>query len=324
MKKHLLLSLFSLSFVFSQAHPSMTFSTFKFYYHKNIQKFSPVSKCTLVVQEVNYNKRQLKKFNKKGTLDQNIKALKIQNDLLLSTVKEHWKYNENIISSSTFTDEKEYKKNEKYIYIEVKSTRDTKKVRNSTYTFSYTLVSIRGKKWFNTYSNSGGSLTNLEFVSALHYLQKGFKASDKGVEGKLFPAHVCENASQLKNKTLLIPAGYSTLSIDKIKENYTNKIELVSIDEINKQVLAKSDLYAYYIPQHQNGSCGSGFHHVIYSCANQDPIALIKANTFKVGTHGGNAPLIFELVDLPVSSIPLTKVLRSETIEELNTIVNED
>ena len=70
------------------------------------------------------------------------------------------------------------------------------------YTFAYTLGSVRGKKWFNTYSNSGGNLTNLEFVSALHYLQKGFNASDKGVEGKLFPAHVCENAGQLnKNAT---------------------------------------------------------------------------------------------------------------------------
>ncbi len=96
---------------------------------------------------------------------------------------------------------------------------------------------------------------------------------------------------------------------------------MVSLAEINEQVLAKSDEFAYYIPQHQNGSCGAGFHHVVYSCSTQDPIALIKSKNFKVGEYGGNAPVIFELVDF-AGPVYLTKVLRSKTVEELNRLVN--
>ena len=190
-----------------------------------------------------------------------------------------------------------------------------------THSFSYSLLRVKGnKKFLNVYANSGGNFSNLELISALKYLQKGFKSSDGQNNGKLFPDYINKNSAQLKEKTLLIPSGSTKLTVEKIKEKYNFDVKIVSLSEISNKIASKSKEYAYYLPQHQAGSCGKGFNHLIYSCENQEPIALIPANKFKFGLHGGNAPLYFEIV--PVSGdVSLSKVLRGKTFVKLSDLL---
>ena len=325
MKKILAFSI-CLGFLLTEAQISTSISTFKFYNHKNIQKLSPLSEKTLVVKNYSYSKSKLKKFKKKGVLDEKIKNLKSENEKLLKLVKDNWKYNKNIVSSSTFAEEDEYKKSDKYIYLETKSLTETKKTKTAgggeiSYSFSYTILRIKGnKKFLNAYSNSGGNFSDLELVSALKYLQKGFVASDKETTGKLFPDYINKNVATLKNKTLLIPSSATKLTVEKIKEKYGFDVKIVNFSEIAEKIASKSSEFAYYLPQHQAGTCGKGFNHLIYSCENQEPIVLIQANKFKFGQFAGNAPAVFEII--PVSgNIPLSKILRKKTFEKLNKLV---
>lgn len=325
MKNIFRITLLSLLSIFAEAQISTTISTFKFYNHKNIQKLGDLSEKTLVVKEYEYSKSKLKKFKKKGILEKKLQDLNTQNNNLLKIVKENWKYNTNIVSSSTFTDEDEYKKSDKYIYLETINLTETKKQKvgmvEVTHSFSYSLLRVKGnKKFLNVYANSGGNFSNLELISALKYLQKGFKSSDSQNKGKLFPDYINKNSVQLKEKTLLIPSGSTKLTVEKIQEKYNFDVKIVSLSEISNKIASKSKEYAYYLPQHQSGSCGKGFNHLIYSCENQEPIVLIPANTFKFGIHGGNSPLYFEIV--PVSGdVPLSKVLRGKTFVKLSDLL---
>jgi hypothetical protein len=327
MKNILRITFLSLVSFFAEAQISTTISSFKYYNHKNIQKLGALSEKTLVVKEYEYSKSKLKKFKKKGILEKKLEALKTQNSKLLQIVKENWKYNKNIVSSSNFTEEDEYKKSDKHIYIETINLTETRKQKvgmvEVSHSFSYSLLRIKGnKKFLNCYSNSGGNFSDLELISALKYLQKGFKSSDSETTGKLFPDYINKNAVQLKAKTLLIPSGATKLTDEKIKEKYGFDVKIVSLSEIASKIESKSQKHAYYLPQHQAGSCGKGFNHLIYSCENQEPLVLIPANKVKFGMHGGNAPLFFEIV--PVSGdVPLSKVLRGKTVEKLSDLISE-
>ena len=325
MKNILGITFLTLVSFFAEAQISTTISSFKFYNHKNIQKLGDLSEKTLVVKEYGYSKSKLKKFKKKGILEKKLEALNTQNTKLLQMVKENWKYNKNIVSSSTFSEEDDYKKSDKHIYLETINLTESRKQKvgmvEVTHSFSYTLLRIKGnKKFLNCYSNSGGNFSELELISALKYLQKGFKSSDSETTGKLFPNYINKNATQLKSKTLLIPSGATKLTVEKIKEKYGFDVKIVSLSEIASKIESKYQKHAYYLPQHQAGSCGKGFNHLIYSCENQEPLVLIPANKFKFGMHGGNAPLFFEIV--PVSGdVPLSKVLRGKTVEKLSNIL---
>ena len=114
---------FFVTFLIAQcyAQVSMNFSTYEFYYNKNIVKAAPLEKRTLVVKEYEYTKKQIKKMQKKGTYDKSMKNLKVQNDALLKLVKDNWNFNTKIVSSSTFSSEEAYKESDKYLWLEAVS-----------------------------------------------------------------------------------------------------------------------------------------------------------------------------------------------------------
>ena len=330
MKKKLGISLLCLLCFFTEAQVQVhtPFTNYKFYAQKNIKKHGAISKKTLVVEGYTYPKSKLKRFKKRGVLDQKIKSLKAQNDKLLKLVKDNWVYNVNIISNSTFAEKEEYTKSDQYIYLSIKSITEKRKNKTAggaeiTYSFSYSFIRVKGnKKMLNSYANSGGNFSDLELATGLKYLQKCFEASEKKTETKLFPSYINQNANSLKNKTLLIPFNCTKLTIDKIQEKYSFNVKLASLSEIANKIDTKSSEYAYYLPQHQIGTCGKGFNHLIYSCYNQEPIVLIEANKFQFGKFGGNAPVVFEII--PVSgNIPLSKILRKKTFEKINRLVKE-
>ena len=313
-------------FVKSQVQVYTPFTNYKFYAHKNIEKVGSIRKKTLVVEGYKYSKSKLKRFKKKGVLDEKTKALKVQNDKLLKIVKENWTYNSKIVSSSSFTKKDEYTKSDKHIYLSIRSITDKRKSTSAggvetTYSFSYSFMRVKGsRKMLGSYANSGGNFNHLELVTALKYVQKCFDASEKQTQVEFFPRYINQNAISLKNMTLLIPFNCTKLTIEKIREKYSFDVKFASFSEIADKIASKSSEFAYYLPQHQAGTCGKGFNHLIYSCENQEPIVLIEANKFKFGQFGGNASPFYEII--PVSrNIPLSKILRKKTFEKLNKLV---
>lgn len=281
MKNILKISVLCLLPLFTQAQ---TFTLYNFYFYKNIQKIGPLSEKTLVVKEYEYKKKELNKFNKKGVLDKKMKALKAKNDKLLKIVKENWKYNKNIVLSSTFSEDVEYQKSDKFIYLDVKKIRESKKHNvgeDDEYTESHNteLLRIKGKrKLLNIHSKWKYKFNDLELSSALKYLQKGFEASDKQIKGEFFPNYINKNASKIKNKILLIPNNNTILSSEQIQELYGFNVKKVSHAEILNKIASKSTKHVYYLPQYIAGSFGNRFNHLIYSCENQEPIAIIEGN----------------------------------------------
>jgi hypothetical protein len=308
----------------SYSQVSMSFSTYNFYYYKNIQERAPLEKKILVVKEFQFTKGQIKSFKKEGTYDEAMKSLRIRNERLIQLIKKCWTFNTEIVSSANFETEKEYRENNKYIWIEVREDMTTgKTVRDIHYTLNYSLTTLRGNhNWYNSFSHFNGISNELEFVCGLIFIQKGLNAAQNGIKGKYFSEHVNKGGTQLKNKTLLIPQECTELSLEQITEKYSCNAKIVPFSEVMEKVDSKNSNYVFYLPQYEGGGTSGGYHHVIYSCENLEPLVLLKAKTVKAGTFGGNSSVSTEIFGgSPGGTVYITRILKKGAIEDINSIV---
>lgn len=312
--------LFVILFLFSSiafCQISANFSTYTFYKDKNIQEIGDLSKKTIVIELYDYSKGEIKKFKKKGTYDKAMKDLAASNEKFVSIIKENLDVS-NKIKTNKDVSEDIYTKSEDYIAIRIRNLTEQRQKRNTTYRFSYSALELKcGKKYLVMYSNTGSSFSDLELTTALNYMKECLSAAKEGVEGKEFQPYVLKRTPELKTKTLLIPSGATKMTEEEIKEVYPYPFQLVSSAEIKEKVDAKNAEFAYYWPQHENASCGKGFHHIIYSCEDQSLLAILEADSFKFGNHGGNSATFFEIFDAGTGNVYLSKVLRKKDLEEI-------
>lgn len=325
-------AIFSTFFLFlitnlSYAQFSMRVAGTEFYRLGNIQKVGNLSEKILVVKLYEYDKKRIKKLHKKGEYESAMKKLDESNEFLVNTVKTHWKLG-NTIKTSKEVRANQYKDNENYLVLDIVNRSDAQMKRNVRHIFDYSMIHVTcGGKYLTYYSNTGGNFIDFEIKAAIEFFNTVFQASSKDIQWKSFPAFVNQNAGELKNMTLLIPSDITKLKQDQIRSLYPYKFKMVSLKEMSEKLENQDDAYAFYWPQHQDGSCGTGFHHGIYACKDARLLELIREKKVRIGTYGGNAPLVYEIfysTSPGFYTVPLSKFLRKGTLEALTESVGSN
>lgn len=244
----------------------------------------------------------IKKYKKKGTYESIQKLYDQRNEKVLSYFKKHWKLNQEIVSKT----EKELKslkkeKSSDYAYVKLKHMTDVKRVKSKggipirkiggkgipgTYRYSYYLFTMKltdKSTTIGTVTSRGPVLNDIEYLFAINTLQYFIKFVSEGNKRKKLEDEINKNAPILKEKILLLPTYLTKVSVDKLKELYPYKVEIVDESKVIEQINNKNSGYAYVYVNHRFASCGTRFNHFVVDCGDNKPLLFDKRNSVSLG-----------------------------------------
>lgn len=153
------------------------------------------------------------------------------------------------------------------------------------YSYYYFMLKLTdSNKSFGAITTRASIVKDIDYLTAINSLQYFVQFSAEGNKKGDLEEGINNNASALKDKTLLISDYLTQLTESEIKDNYPYKIKIAKDEEIIKMIQEKNPDYAYVYINHKTGSCGTRFNHMILDCANNAPLLLDKRNTLSLGT----------------------------------------
>ena len=111
-----------------------------------------------------------------------------------------------------------------------------------------------------------------EVIIKLSVLKGLVQQSQNGLVNKDYFKRNNEKSGQLKNKTLLIPAGATSLNFDEIQSIYGYKFSIASPRDIVEKILERDERYAFLLLTPSPTSVGDVALVTIFSCESSDPI----------------------------------------------------
>ncbi|NJO01531.1 MAG: hypothetical protein HC880_07445, partial [Bacteroidia bacterium] len=208
----------------------------------------------LIVVEDELSDKEVKKYTKKGTLNLVQEEYTKRNEMLKKFFTELWKVNKEIVfkkESEVATLEKS--QSNEYLYIKLKYALDVKRKKNmltgasKTYTYGYyyfTLKLTDSNKSLGTVTSRTSAAQQIDYLVAINALQYFLQYAAEGNKKGDLEEGINNNASALKEKTLLISDYLTQLTEKEIKENYPYKIKIAKDEEIVKLIQEKSPEYA--------------------------------------------------------------------------------